>query len=152
MRPVRKGSLSLGLGVLVALALAPLASPTLPGQSGLIAFVSYPVGTRLGNGIAVMRADGSRMRMLTAGRHDRSPAWSPKGRWVVFERGARLYVVGADGRGLRRLTPRTLGYHGPAWSPDGHSIAFDRGGSIFLMTANGKAEHLIYRATNPPRT
>ena len=92
------------------------------------------------------------MRMLTAGRHDRSPAWSPKGRWVVFERGARLYVVGADGRGLRRLTPRTLGYHGPAWSPDGHSIAFDRGGSIFLMTANGKAEHLIYRATNPPRT
>src|SRR5262249_42533749 len=37
---------------------------------------------------------------------------------------SHLYVVGADGRGLRQLTHGLLGVSALAWSPDGHWIAF----------------------------
>jgi Tol biopolymer transport system component len=58
------------------------------------------------------------------------PAWSPDGRLVAFQSDGTLWVVGSDGRGLRRL-PTTEennvaseGGH-PAWSPDSHRIAFE---------------------------
>ena len=78
------------------------------------------------------------------------PAWSPDGSQVAFAgvahslegglRGDRLYVVGADGRGLRPL----LGTHGsvsPVFTPNGNSIAFTRfrrrGASIWLVDLVG---------------
>jgi Tol biopolymer transport system component len=54
-----------------------------------------------------------------------------------------VYVVNADGSGVRNLTPKPIGaaYATPAWSPDGRKIAFasERDGSseIYLMNADG---------------
>lgn len=39
----------------------------------------------------------------------------------------QLFVVGADGTGLRRLTSGPHGVGSPAWSPDGSTLAFTRG-------------------------
>ena len=55
-----------------------------------------------------MRADGGGVRRLTAfHREDWSPAWSPDGRSIAFlsnrEGVDRVYVVAADGTGLRAL-------------------------------------------------
>ena len=57
-----------------------------------------------------------------------SPSWSPDGRQLVVS-GSRggltdLYVVSADGSGLRRLTHDKYGDLQPQWSPDGRTIAF----------------------------
>src|SRR5918993_3224110 len=68
--------------------------------SGRIAF------TR-GDHVWLMHADGSAQRRLTRGRH---PTWSPDGSKIAFITARRqgsstqIWVIGADGRDLRRLT------------------------------------------------
>ncbi len=92
--------------------------------------------------ILLMDADGSNRRVLI-GRSRRShiravgggEAWSPDGRWLAFAGEVShalrrredpltdIFVVRADGSGLRRLTH--LGHaREPVWSPDGRTIVF----------------------------
>jgi Tol biopolymer transport system component len=88
-----------------------------------------------------VRLDGKRQRRLTAGRRDGDPAWSTTG-LVVFARGISnrdgqdLFVIGADGRGLRRLTHGGGG--SPDWSPDGKRVAFVRHNDIYVIGADGR--------------
>ena len=87
----------------------------------------------------VVRTDGSGLRDVTSeldrrgpGRGPASdPAWSPDGRKLAFVRlsadlGEPIYVVNADGSGLRRLTRGPALDADPAWSPDGRKLAFVR--------------------------
>jgi hypothetical protein len=62
-----------------------------------------------------------------------SPVWSPDDKQIAFSGShggiSDLYIVNADGKGLRQLTNDLYGDLQPAWSPDGRRIAFatDRG-------------------------
>jgi Tol biopolymer transport system component len=62
--------------------------------------------------IWVMDLRGANPRRLTQiNSDDPSPTWSPDGRYIAFWGGTGLYLVGADGSGLRQLTNR--GGYGP---------------------------------------
>jgi WD40-like Beta Propeller Repeat len=95
-------------------------------RNGLIAFASA-------SGIYTMQPDGSGLHRLPlpAALGPEALAWSPDGRQIAFaatnfraHEDANLYVVQADGHGLRQLTHGLLGVGDVTWSPDGQWIAF----------------------------
>jgi len=102
-------------------------------------------------------ADGTHVRGLGAVPvHGLSAAWSPDGRRLAFVSfddanapmcpaascppSGELYVVGADGSGLRRLTRSKADDEHPSWSPDGSRIAFASG---FDVRSQGHAPWLM---------
>lgn len=103
---------------------------------------------------------GEIYRVTAAGRHldlsksaapDVGPAVSPNGRWVAFLSGRggewAFYVVGSDGRGLRRvsppvarLEPNDTAWAQIAWAPDSRGLAAEFGGPssfLYLGTRTG---------------
>ena len=82
--------------------------------------------------VYVADADGRNERRLTkAPSSEFTPSWSPDGRRIAFvsNRTGRfaVYVMRADGTGLRRVVPRRNGggdAFWPSWSPDGRLIAY----------------------------
>jgi Tol biopolymer transport system component len=114
-------------GGVVALAVAaPLSGATFPGTNGLLAY-----DTKVGKHYQVftIKADGSGARQLTHFPDSDAvwAAWSPSAKQIAFERDVytgvvvkrgAIYVMNADGSGLRSLTPTGLN-GGPSWSPKG---------------------------------
>ena len=117
-----------------------------------------------GAAVHTMRLDGSGLRRLTPWELNANDAdWSPDGTRIVFEaypddypRGS-AWVVGANGKGLKNLTPTpTLegvldGYSDPVYSPDGkqilllHGLFYEDGsftGGLATMRSDGS--HLEY--------
>jgi TolB protein len=92
-----------------------------PDGSRLV-FVGYRSGSNgtHGDGIYVVNADGGRLRKLTGNvGKEPIPSWSPDGRKIAFTgRDESIYVIGADGHGMKRLThARQRIDWAPAWSP-----------------------------------
>lgn len=112
--------------------------------------------------------DGGNLRPLVAGIEAAWPTWSPDRTAVAFTSpdrsdfgaGVGLYVVNADGGGLRRLATNLRPYGGPVWSPDGKRIAFSadsaspNSGSIGVRSirmvdlASGRETDLTARAVS----
>ena len=97
--------------------------------------------------IWLMDTDGSHVNPLTSSfEGDREPAWSPDGGRIAFARdivprGREIFIVNADGSGLRQVTHVGVAYD-PAWSPDGRKIAvavpsFYYDTNIVVISADG---------------
>jgi Tol biopolymer transport system component len=116
-----------------------------PRRNGLVAFVLHTY-SGYAAGIAVIQPNGTGLHQLTADRRDRSPAWSPDGAQLAFERAGHIYVMHADGTNVTRLAPdRSARDYQPTWSPDGRRIAFVSSGALYLMRADGTAIRRVYR-------
>jgi TolB protein len=129
-------------------------------QRNLSADVKHPVGF---SAIFVMHANGTHARQVTLRSespstgnpfYDESPAWSPKGRRIAFDRGRNneknlhaIFTVHLNGSALRRITPWRLDASQPQYSPDGQWIAFrsnensDTSGNIWLVHPDGSELH-----------
>src|SRR5690348_4276211 len=143
---VRTGALLVGLllfggfvfGAVAAVGLfdAATASASFAGKDGQIA---YDVKDGAGRWqLWVANSDLSGARMLTHGRQDGGwPAWSPDGKKIAFdsERSDHtpndsnhvgdVYVMKADGSGVKKLTDSKGESGDAAWSPSGSLLALD---------------------------
>ena len=105
--------------------------------------------------------DGGGLTKLTfgtVGQGDHSPAWSPGGTLIAFSRDQTasttddsddIYVMNADGSGLKRLTSTSAAEYAPNFSPDGGRLVFssNRAGNfeIYTMKIDGSD---VRRLTN----
>lgn len=121
-------------------------------DGGQVAFVSTR-GSHTAN-IWILDLKTRKARNLTGGRTLHAdarnlkgvfrPSWSPDGKWIAFSSDRHfpfkphvepspgwehlqelsLYIIQADGQGLRRLTPAGVTAGSPRWSADGTRIIF----------------------------
>lgn len=105
-----------------------------------------PTGARTafefrGEIVTVPREKGDDRNLTqTPGVHERSPVWSPDGRWVAFFSDAsgsyELHVVAQDGKPPRRTFPlQGAGfYEKPRWAPDSKQLSFtDNARAIWIL-------------------
>jgi len=129
----------------------PVSGPTpLGGGYSQIAFASARAGLPQ---IYLVNADGTGLQVLTKMDNGAcQPSWSPDGSQLVFTspcptRGevndniynnSSLYLINADGTGLKTLTTAPGSAYDPAWGPDGKRIAFTslRDGRKEIYTLN----------------
>jgi Tol biopolymer transport system component len=130
--------------VLVGAAAAALgASGGFPGRNGGIVFDSQ----RRGNvDLFLRRANGQVFRVTRSAATEEYPAFSADGALIAFGRRPRvgtgdIYVVKANGKGLRRITRGGGDETDPTWAPDGLHLAYTGLGDddeIYSVGADGR--------------
>ena len=99
---------------------------------------------------AVDPAGGVAVNLTNAPGVDTGAAWSPDGKRIAFasnrDDNYNIYVMNADGTGVKRLTGGSLSSLTPLWSPDGRWIAFARGAEIHMMRPDGSSKRMVYRS------
>jgi len=98
-----------------------------------------------------------RITLSSKGVMNRLPDWSPDCSMIAYQSNSSdvtnrdIFVMAADGSGIRRLTTHIASDESPAWSPDGSEIAFasDRGDgeAIWVVGVDGNG---LRRLTSGP--
>ena len=104
-----------------------------------------------------MSASGQQRRRLTKGNGDTlAPSWSPDGKQIAFvDRVAphgsnyALYVIGRNGKGLKRIVGGARYQNNPTWSPSGKLIMFERGKMLWTVKPNGRGQKRLVAGTSP---
>lgn len=115
-----------------------------------------PDGKRLavgGFGLTIMNPDGSDRRTIVSGETEVA-GWSANGRRVLFtsyrDGNAEVYLVAANGGGLRRLTRKAGEDYAADFAPDGSKILFssDRTGlrQVYVMNLDGSGVRSVTRS------
>lgn len=135
-------------GGLVRLTSGPDGPPVYSPDGTRVAFMRTRPGT-LPDGagaLFVVGNDGTGLRRITPwGSAFLDLAWSPDGRWIVFQKPyGRLFLVRSDGTRMHQVPvelPVGSGVRQPNWSPDGNWIVFSltqgQSASIFAVRSDG---------------
>ena len=121
--------------VVCGLLVVPASAAATGGPAGTIAYSG-------GSGIQTIWADGSHAASLGSVASD--PSWSPDGKQIVFtsDRDGEdaIYVMIADGTGVRRISPPGLRALSPEWGRTGQIVFWGQGPSssgLFIVDPNG---------------
>lgn len=101
------------------------------------------IGRRPTGRLALINPDGSGRRALTR-KNGLAPNWSPHGSKIAFIRKGKIYVIGVDGKGLRRVGGRRFSFEAEdvTWSPNGRFLAYhDFESGIMIVDAQGRRDY-----------
>ncbi len=119
--------------------------------------IAYINSAHLPAHIYIMNVDGSKRQITNGPSGELHPAWSPDGKYLVFESSLppfqsgkftqEIYLVSVNGGAWRKVTTLEHQSTDPAWSPDGKQIAFqmlDNGRSdIYIVNSDGSNPHAL---------
>ncbi len=120
--------------------------------------VCFGIPATTGQEIAGVGRDGKDRRTLTSGGINNWPAYSPDGSHIAFcssrDGEFDLYVMAADGTGVRRVVKLDGMQTRPAWSPDGRRLAFtwNRAGVYEIHAVNLDGTGLVRLAASAERS
>jgi hypothetical protein len=145
-------------------------SADLSPDGSSVAFAATPPGQN-GSSLYVVGVDGAQppRDLLPPGLGALSARWSPGGTTIAFTSGhqgvgrtpagrelindPQVWVVNADGNGLKALTTGTDGSFSitPVWSPDGSRLLFQRklGDTVNLWTVNADGSREMQLTSSP---
>lgn len=103
-------------------------SPDWSPDGSTLAFSRFVTGAGHGGAIYTIGADGSGLNLVSAPAagldiHHVTPAWSPKGKQIVFSRAdddlafGHLFTVKPDGKSLKQITSGAVTHIDPSWGP-----------------------------------
>jgi hypothetical protein len=100
--------------------------------------VAFRVGDRL-----LRIADVERSTSIDISLSAHSLSWSPDGRFLAVGSNlpSEIYVVRADGSGLRKVADGTY----PSWSPDGERLAFVAIPNIAIVERDGTGRRTVWQ-------
>lgn len=135
---------------IVALACASLAGAATSGGRIVFSATDDPFS----DDVMLVRADGTELDLSNSPALDTAPVVSPDGTRVAFfsARGGRgaEWVVGVDGRGLRRVTPSLVTEPAQvAWAPDGAELAVLTGSALYRASRAGGMWSRLDRHDDP---
>jgi serine/threonine protein kinase/Tol biopolymer transport system component len=99
--------------------------PAISPDGKRVMYITLPAPKR--NELWVSDIDGGKRVKLATGEHLATVHWAPDNFHLSFDEtgasaGAKVYLVGADGSGLRQLPPMGGNTNNPVWSPDQKSV------------------------------
>ncbi len=114
------------------LAMKRIASPALSPDGRRIVFTVTTPDRGLNKNLSdlwVVSVDGTGMRQLTTHvAADRSPVWSPDGKWIAFESSRsgdnQIWLISPEGGEPQQFTHLSTGAAQAVWSPDASLIAY----------------------------
>jgi Tol biopolymer transport system component len=132
--PVGRRVVLVVLACLLVAGLAGEAQAAFPGKPGPLVYPRISLNEAGDSGGLTLHGPRQRQKphRLTSNPTDEAPSFSANGRLVAFSSiagpapGRHIYVVKADGTGLRRLTTGPSFDSNPSFSPTGKQLVFER--------------------------